>query len=418
MEQEEKRWFLGVDWGSAEHWARLADAGGRELGARRFAHSGEGLAQLAQWALAVSGGRADQVWVAIEVPHGPVVESLMERGFRLFSINPKQADRFRDRFSPAGAKDDSRDAEVLSDALRTDARAFRELKSSPAQILELREWSRMGDELGADHTRLTNQLRDQLWRYYPQALELARGAIGQDWFLDLLALAPTPAAAQRLRRDALARLIKRHRLRRIEAAGALATLRAAAIRLAPGAAEAASAHVGLIIPRLRLINRQLRQVRSRLDQITQAIAQEGQASGQSPGQRDVTVLRSLPGVGRTVIATLLAEAWEPLQRRDYHALRCLAGVAPVTRRSGKTVLVIRRRAANQRLANALYHWARVAAQRDGVSKAKYAALRSRGCSHARALRGLGDRLLAIACAMLESQTTFDPNQAHGTPRAA
>ncbi|WP_373562082.1 transposase, partial [Sphingobium sp. IP1] len=42
----------------------------------------------------------------------------------------------------------------------------------------------------------------------------------------------------------------------------------------------------------------------------------------------MTILRSLPGVGRIVLATLLAEASDALQRRDYHALRCLSGVAP------------------------------------------------------------------------------------------
>jgi hypothetical protein len=47
------------------------------------------------------------------MPHGPIVETLLERGFNVYSINPKQLDRFRDRFSPAGAKDDSREAEVL-----------------------------------------------------------------------------------------------------------------------------------------------------------------------------------------------------------------------------------------------------------------------------------------------------------------
>lgn len=418
MEEDGRRWFLGVDWGSAEHWARLADAGGRELGKRRFAHSGEGLAQLADWAIDKSGGAAGEIRVAIEVPHGPVVESLMERGLRVFSINPKQVDRFRDRFSPAGAKDDSRDTEVLSDALRTDPKAFRELEPSPAQIVELREWSRMWDELRDDHTRLANQLRDQLWRYYPQALELAGGAIGADWFLELLALAPTPKAAQGLRTDTLARLIKRHRLRRIDAAGARATLRARSVPAAPGAAEAASAHVDLIAKRLALINRQAGQVRRRLDALTEACAKEGPPSGQPQRQRDVAILRSLPGLGRVVLATLLAEAWEPLRRRDYHALRCLAGVAPVTRRSGKSVIVLRRRAANQRLANALYHWARVATQHDPLSKHKYAALRAHGCSHPRALRALGDRLLGVACAMLESQTPFDPAHAHGTPRAA
>jgi hypothetical protein len=30
----------------------------------------------------------------------------------------------------------------------------------------------------------------------------------------------------------------------------------------------------------------------------------------------------LPGVGRIVLATLLAEAFDALQNRDYHTLRC------------------------------------------------------------------------------------------------
>ena len=34
----------------------------------------------------------------------------MERGLAVHAINPKQLDRFRDRISPAGAKDDRRDA--------------------------------------------------------------------------------------------------------------------------------------------------------------------------------------------------------------------------------------------------------------------------------------------------------------------
>ena len=67
---------------------------------------------MAAWILEVTGAAPEAVLVAIEVPHGPVVESLTERGFRVHAINPQAADRFRDRFSPAGAKDDSRDAEV------------------------------------------------------------------------------------------------------------------------------------------------------------------------------------------------------------------------------------------------------------------------------------------------------------------
>lgn len=74
-----------------------------------------------------------------------------------------------------------------------------------------------------------------------------------------------------------------------------------------------------------------------------------------------------------------------------------------------------RLAVDVRLRNAVYHWARVATQHDKTSRAKYAALRARGHNHARALRSVADRLLAVACAMLEARSIFDPDR---TPKAA
>jgi hypothetical protein len=59
------------------------------------------------------------------------------------------------------------------------------------------------------------------------------------------------------------------------------------------------------------------------------------------------------------------------------------------------------------LSNAVFHWARTAIQHDATSRAKYEALRARGHGHARALRSVADRLLCVACAMLEKGTLFD-----------
>jgi hypothetical protein len=87
--EDERNWFVGVDWASETHHVRVSDARGRKVGERAFAHSGEGLAAMAAWILAVTGAAPEAVFGAIEVPHGPVVESLMERGFRVHSINPK-----------------------------------------------------------------------------------------------------------------------------------------------------------------------------------------------------------------------------------------------------------------------------------------------------------------------------------------
>lgn len=70
-------------------------------------------------------------------------------------------------------------------------------------------------------------------------------------------------------------------------------------------------------------------------------------------------------------------------------------------------MVKRRLAAHKRMQDAVYHWAGIAVLRDPICKAKYAALRARGHGHARALRSIGDHLIAVACAMLTSQTEFD-----------
>ena len=78
---------------------------------------------------------------------------------RYIAINPKQMDRFRDRFTASGAKDDRRDARVLADSLRTDRRSFRELQLQAPPVIELREWSRMSGELQEERNRLINRGR-------------------------------------------------------------------------------------------------------------------------------------------------------------------------------------------------------------------------------------------------------------------
>ena len=92
-------WFVGVDWGSEAHQVCIIDGEGSVRGEHSFTHTGSGLAEMAAWLLAQARAAADVIGVAIEVPHGPVVEALMEHGFVVHSLNPKQLDRFRDRLA-------------------------------------------------------------------------------------------------------------------------------------------------------------------------------------------------------------------------------------------------------------------------------------------------------------------------------
>ena len=52
--------------------------------------------------------------IAIEIPHGAPVEGLLARDFCVFSIDPRQLDRFWDCYFPAGVRDDRKDALLLT----------------------------------------------------------------------------------------------------------------------------------------------------------------------------------------------------------------------------------------------------------------------------------------------------------------
>lgn len=407
------RWYVGVDWATESYQICLTDPGGGVIDGREVEHSGVAVAEFADWLARLKDSEPAQVAVAIEIPRGGLVETLVERGFHVFSINPKQLDRFRDRHTVAGAKDDRLDAFVLADSLRTDEHRFRRVELDDPAIIQIRELSRIDEDLRQETNRLQNRLREQLHRYFPQLLRLSPSA-GEPWLWALLDAAPTPELARRLRRPRVQRLLREHRIRRFDAEDVVAALRSPALNVAPGTIEAARSHVELLLPRLRLVRAQRRDCAARIERLLEQLGTGEADDGEKREHRDVQILRSMPGIGRVVAATMLAEASHALRDRDYHALRAHAGVAPITRRSGKRTVVVMRQACNGRLRNALYHAARVHAQVDPRARAAYATLRARGHTHGRALRSVADRMLRILVAMLTDGTLYDHNHASKT----
>lgn len=400
--------FVGIDWGSKEHAACVVDGEGKVLKQWEFAHSGEAITECVEQLIEMAGGDASRLRVSIETPHGAVVESLMDRSIAVFSINPKQLDRFRDRHSVSGAKDDARDAFVLADSLRTDTKLFRPVKLAGAALLELRDMSRLYDSLTAQVLALGNQVREQLQRYYVQLRDLGQWH-DEPWLWDLFEAAPTPQKLQTLRQSDVKAILKRHRIRRYKPLPLVESLQQQQpLTVAPGVAEAASARIAMMLPILRVTHEQRRACEKRLDSVLKTPPVKGDADEET--HRDAQLLLSVPGLGKHTGATMLAEAGTALQQRDYQDLRKLCGVAPVSKRTGgrkKPPTVLMRRACSERLRNAVHHWANVAMQVDPRTRAHYAKLRAKGHTHGRALRGLGDRLLKMLIAILESRRAFD-----------
>jgi hypothetical protein len=206
-------WFVGIDWGAETHHICVLDRDRCQVGERVVDHDGASLAQRADWLWTLSAGQPQRVAVAIEVPRGAIVEGLVERGFHVFAMNPKQLARFRDRHTMSGAKDDRRDAFVLADSVRTDQPSFHRAHLDTPQLLLLRELSRVEETLLEEFRRNANRLGDQLRRLYPQMLRLCSGA-DEAWLWDLIDLAPTPAYAALLNAEQVQRVLRTHRVRR------------------------------------------------------------------------------------------------------------------------------------------------------------------------------------------------------------
>lgn len=395
---DEKKVFVGIDWGAEQHRVCVLDARRNVLDEFNVEHDGEALAGLADRLLK----QASAVVVGIETRWTAVAETLLERGIKVFAINPKQVDRFRDRHTVAGAKDDRRDAFVIADSLRTDAPAFREVALGDPQFVQLRELSRMHDELKELNQMVANRLFQQLLRFFPQIFDI--GSIYVDrWVLELLECAPTPAEAHALRLSKIRSILDKHRIRRLKAEDVQSLLRKTPLTVAPGVCAAGRAHILVLLPQLRLVQRQLDATVDALKELLDELEQ----SAEKKEHRDVTIIRSLPGAGTIVAATMLAEARDALVDRDYHRLRLVAGTAPVTRQSGKSMSVTMRYACNQRIRTALFFMAATLIRYDARMKALYAAHRARGHSHAHALRVVADRALKMLVAMLRSDRTYD-----------
>lgn len=414
----EYRYLAGIDWATERHQVCILDTERNVVAEREVEHRGDSLRAFFDELLKMVDGRPESVAVAIETPRGALVESLVERGFHVYALNPKQLDRFRDRHTVAGVKDDRLDAFVLADSLRTDRPCFRRVQVDDSLIIQIRELSRLSEGLKVELGRLSNQLREQVHRLLPQLLKLCPAA-DEPWLWDLLEIISSGADPSRVRPSQVHRLLKVNRIRRLEADELLGLLRQPAPWTTPGTKQAVRSHMALLLPLLRTALEQNRRCEKQIEVLVDALADQAPVEGEIREHRDVSILQSLPGAGKVVVATMLAEASQPLAERNYHALRAQSGIAPVTKATGKrsknNATVVMRYGCNDRLRNAFFFWAQAAVKLDERAKAHYTAHRRSGQTHGRALRSVADRLLRILVAMLEGCTLYDSAHASRTP---
>ena len=391
----------GIDWAEDHHDIALAGRDGQLLARRRISDDAAGLAALLELLAEHGDTPDDPVPVAIETPRGLLVACLRATGRPVYPVNPMAVARYRDRYSVAGRKSDHGDAVVLANILRTDRHAHRPLPADSELAQAIAVLARAQQDAVWDRTTAHNRLRSHLREYFPgflAAFAPLKGGITRPEARAVLAAAPTPAAAATLTLTQLRGLLKK--------AGRSRGIDTEATRLRDAFRTAQMRQLPLVE---QAMGRQAIALLGQLDAACAAAADLEHAVTESFNLHpDAGIITSFPGLGALTGARVLAEIGDDRSRfQDAKGLKAYAGAAPITRASGKTRSVTRRKVKNNRLNAAGYLWAFSALTASPGARNHYDRRKDTGDRHAAAERNLFSRLLGCLHHCLTTGQEYD-----------
>jgi transposase len=97
---------------------------------------------------------------------------------------------------------------------------------------------------------------------------------------------------------------------------------------------------------------------------------------------------------------------DPTRFTDARGRKAYAGTAPITKASGRSLIVLARMARNRRLAATCERWAFCSLTASPGARRYYDALRARGKTHSQATRQLANRWVGILHACLERHEIY------------
>lgn len=384
-------YFAGLDWAKDHHDVVVVDRLGAIAAEFRFAHTAAGWAEFTEKMKAFSGAP-----ITLETSSGPAVDQLLQRGWVVYPVNPKAAERYRERKIPSGDKSDRPDAWSLADALRTDGHAWRGLLPQDEATATLRALCRDEIALIEQRTLLVNQLMAALREYYPSALEAF-----DDWTQPhawaLISQFPTPAALQKAGKRRWEKFLHTYRLWRPSTAPERLKLfeNANSLPASLAVTEAKSLLASSLVRVLQTLQAQLEEYRRRINQ----------SFAQHP---DHDIFGSLPGAGEKLAPRLLGEIGSIREVfPDSDALCCQAGVSPVRYESGQIKRARIRWACDMVLRHTVHLWADCSRKQNVWAQTYYEGKRQQGMSHAAALRCLGKRWLKILWRLWQTKSAYD-----------
>jgi transposase len=312
------------------------------------------------------------------------VDILLNDGYVIYPINPKSIERYKERYSVSGAKSDQFDANAIANALRTDIHRFHPVHPDSELLRELRILVADQERFIGTQTMLLNQLQACLKEYYPVALGL---------FSDLdsrVALEYLKRYPRHTRESAkkLQTLLSRHRhphaeKKALEIAEALSKPQ---IPVDEYVVRARSRALLAIVEHLLSLREQIAAYQEEIEKLFNK-------------HPDSPIFKNLPGSGGESgkngprLMTQLGDNRERFPSAD--SIQCVAGTSPVTRKSGKTEIILMRYACRKSFRNVMHQFAFCSLRQCSWARSLYDQQRAKDKSHGSALRTVGDKWLKI-----------------------
>lgn len=397
--------FAGIDWASDHHDLMVLTPEGNTALKTRVSHSAEGFSALREQMDGLHVPPAE-VAVAIEMHEGPLILWLLDQGYAVYGINPRTADRARDRLSASGAKDDSRDALSLADFLRGNAARLRALRPEAPSTAEMRQFVRLREDLVQERTVQKQRLVAYLQQYAPSYDDLL-GPFRTVWSLAFLNQFPTLRRLQAAKPGVLRTFFRKQRLQEA-AREAIQALRTSPALPVPEYLDAPHAlEVQHRVMAIQSLNQTIEEIERKIAEVL-------------PRHPDANVIDSLPCGGPATRGAIWSglEADAPMCM-NAEELASRWGAAPVTYQSGKMRGVRKRRACDHTQSQYLlwFSWA-TTQKKDCWASEYYSQKRAEGCRHYAALRCVARRWVRILWTLFSKKVLYEESAVRRNVHAA
>lgn len=386
--------YIGIDWSKDRHDVAYMNSAGSVIAYQTIAANPVGYAALDARRQQL-GAQLEECWVGIETVHNLILDDLVRRGYpHLYLVPPSLVKDSRGRFGESKANSDRKDAELLADLLRTDRARLHPWQPDSDLTQQLSVQVSLESFLTNSIIRVTNRLRNGLWRYYPNAANVF-SSLDTQIALEFICAYPTPEQAQALTFEAFRAFAQQHHYPNPK------KLPACYARLQQPQPEPAPAILLAYRPEavyLAQLALQLVQQRVKVQKTIQDLFTQ---------HPDAAIFASLPGAGEKLAPALLTKFGDDRQRFPTPAsLQALAGTCPYTKASGKRRRVLFRHACDKEFRTIAQQWAKASVDLSPWATAYFQTVLPRCRSISQAYRRLANRWLAIAWRLWQDQKPY------------